>query len=212
MGEWKPIEPRLIRRARDLGWLALSPVGFSLQIGVTAPLRRGGKAEVQQHFPSMARNPLRHRAPSRPSRRRRDVTKQEDGRVPSEPGSREPSPSTRSRPNGFDPSREKVQHVNGLALVLPLCEPFASFVWRAFGLALAGWMRWDSWGVGFEFLRGGIAVQCGPGMLALVRVTTFLRDSDGSPEGRDAEERLDGNAATARAVRHRPEHSGSPTK
>lgn len=42
------MKPRLIQRRRDLGWLALSPAGSPLQIGVTAPTEREARSKLAE--------------------------------------------------------------------------------------------------------------------------------------------------------------------
>jgi hypothetical protein len=70
---------------------------------------------------------------------------------------------------------EREQVVDGVAYIVPFAEPFASFIWRFRSMALAGYVRWDAWGLGVQLLGSGLAVQVGPFMLATVHVQRFLR-------------------------------------
>lgn len=111
------------------------------------------------------------------------------GRVPAEPGSREPRQSALSRPSGFDPSRAS-------AVLLELVGN--------------GYLTRGSRAIILDYVaRLEQAVQelgdGRPDRDHLSAATEILeefvrRDSDGSPEGRDRETGLDGAAATARAA------------
>jgi hypothetical protein len=107
------------------------------------------------------------------------------GRVADATGLSQVEPQEGLAPPGFDPSRERYQIVDGIAFVTPLLEPLASFIQRRGEWAIAGYLRASTFGFGIEILRGGFAVQIGPCMVAVVKVETFLRDSDGSPKGGD---------------------------
>jgi len=143
-----------------------------------------------------------------------------DGRVPSAPGSREPSPDGLG-PSGFDPSR----------VTCPGCGANIAKEWAAvlpdetdltFVMEVAEGQMIQAQTLGgvvtqFDKMQKAIGREAGAKTTTLIKSLgmdengtisiTFRicnvaqktrRDSDGSPEGRDAQ-RLDGEAATARA-------------
>src|ERR1051326_3442927 len=98
------------------------------------------------------------------------MNKDDLGRVPSAPGSREPSPDGLG-PSGFDPSRGHVLARESWDDFVARVEVFADRYCRVKpSLGMIGEMLWVV-GVDFDF-------------------HLVPRDSDGSPEGRDAQ-RLD---------------------
>jgi plasmid maintenance system antidote protein VapI len=150
-----------------------------------------------------------------------EMKEQDAGRAPSEPGSREPSQQAVSAASGFDPSRAaEAFHPSEY-----IQDEMAARGWDKCDLAvrMGGDIVRNALALDLYFIVGPTRRNCRIGDVMAHQLgvafdvshqfflnleTAWLahpstqklvaRDSDGSPQGRDAQ-RLDGEAATARA-------------